>query len=85
MPKFMDVHDIGGPITPEAVAEIHAKDLAHQDAHGVKFIKYWLDEDKGKIFCLSESPSAEAHVAVHVEANGEGALPSDIYEVGEYS
>ena len=36
--------------------------------HGVKFTSYWLDEKKGKVFCLSEAPTMEAAKAVHKEA-----------------
>ena len=83
MPTYIDVHTIEGGVTVEAVAELHAKDLAYEHTHDVHFIKYWVDEKAGKVFCLSEAPSAEAAVAVHTEAHG--AVADEIYEVSEHS
>jgi hypothetical protein len=83
MPLFMDVHTVDGGVSAADVAGLHAKDLAHQHEHDVRFLKYWVDESAGKIFCLSEAPNAEAAVAVHRDAHG--ALADEIFEVGEYS
>ena len=83
MPLYMDVHTIGGGVAAADVAGLHEKDLAYQHNHDVKFIKYWVDETAGKVFCLSEAPSADAVVAVHREAHG--AVADEIFEVGEYS
>jgi len=44
--------------------------LAHQDAHGVDYQRYWVDESHGRIFCLVDAPDAEAARAVHQEAHG---------------
>jgi hypothetical protein len=38
----------------------HQADLERQDAHGVNYVRYWVDEAAGKIFCLVEAPDAEA-------------------------
>ena len=83
MPRYMDVHTIGGGVAAADVAGLHEKDLAYQHTHDVKFIKYWVDEAAGKVFCLSDAPSADAAVAVHREAHG--AVADEIYEVGEYT
>lgn len=83
MPLFMDVHTIGGGVTAETVAGLHEQDLAYQHNHDVKFIKYWVDEAAGKVFCLSEAPDADSAVAVHRGAHG--AVADEIYQVGEYS
>ncbi len=83
MPMYMDVHTIEGGVDASALASVHANDLAHQDAHGVHFLKYWVDEAQGKVFCLSEAPDSAAPNAVHMEANGITA--DEVYEVGEYS
>ena len=82
MPLFMDVHTVEGA-TEEDVAKAHAADLATQDNHGVRYLKYWVDEKAGKIFCLAEAPDAEAAVAVHREAHG--LVPDEIYEVSEHT
>jgi class 3 adenylate cyclase len=69
MPMYMDIHDVPG-VTSEGVARAHAADLHVQGQHGVEYIKYWVNEKKGKVFCLCHAPSAEAADAVHREAHG---------------
>ena len=81
MPLFMDIHEHVEGLTAEAVKQAHAKDLATQTKHGVKYLKYWFDERTGKVFCLVEAPSKEAAVAVHREAHG--LVADEIIEVKE--
>ncbi|NYJ74209.1 DUF4242 domain-containing protein [Allobranchiibius huperziae] len=81
MPRFMDVHSIDGGVSVEDVAKAHAADLAAQDEHDVKYLRYWVDEKQGKIFCLVDAPSAEAASTVHREAHG--LVADDVYEVHE--
>jgi hypothetical protein len=77
---YIDVHQLGpGKVKYEAVAQAHAKDLAVENKYGVRFIKYWVDESGGKIYCLSSSPSPEAITKTHKEAHG--LLPDSIYLV----
>lgn len=83
MPLFMDVHHKVEGATPEAVAAAHDQDLAIQDRYGVKYLKYWLDEGSGRIFCLVDAPSKEAAIAVHREAHG--LCADEIFEVTEAS
>jgi hypothetical protein len=78
----MDVHNLPGA-TAEAVAEAHMKDLAEQGKHDVKYLRYWVDEEKGKVFCLVEAPDAEAANTVHREAHG--LVADEIFEVSEGS
>lgn len=80
MPLYMDVHSNVAGLTAAKVAEAHQRDLAHQGKHGVEFVKYWFDEKKGKIFCLSKAPHAEAAKAVHLDA---GHPSDEIYQVSE--
>lgn len=70
MPLFMDVHHKVEGLTAEAVAGAHEKDLEIQDQHGVNYLRYWFDEDSGKVFCLVDAPNAEAAATVHREAHG---------------
>ena len=70
MPLYMDVHHLDGPVTVDDVAKAHLADLQHQDKHDVKYLRYWVDEAKGEIFCLVEAPSPEAANTVHREAHG---------------
>ena len=69
MPLYMDIHHVEG-VTAEAVAGAHEKDLAIQEAHGVDYRAYWVDEEKGTIFCLVDAPNPEAANNVHREAHG---------------
>ena len=69
MPLYMDIHTVPGA-TPEALEEAHNADLAVQDKHCVHCLKYWFNEDAGKVFCLFDAPSPEAAAAVHREAHG---------------
>ena len=81
MPLYMDVHKNVDGLTGEAVAGAHEKDLAVQEKHGVKYLKYWYDEGTGTVFCLCEAPNKEAAAAVHREAHG--LVADDIFEVKE--
>lgn len=78
----MDVHKVEGA-TEAALAEAHMADLKTQEQYGVKYLKYWLDEGQGKIFCLVEAPTAEDAVRVHREAHG--LVADEIFEVTEHS
>ena len=81
MALFMDTHTIGGPVTIDDVAIAHAADLQTQDAHGVHYLRYWVDQEHGKIFCLVDAPSAEAANTVHREAHG--LVADDVFAVQE--
>ena len=70
MPLYMDVHHHVAGATEDGVAGAHAKDLEVQGKYQVKYLKYWLDEKSGTIFCLVDAPSKEAAMQVHREAHG---------------
>jgi hypothetical protein len=61
--------------------EAHAADLRTQDKFGARYLRYWVNEPEGKVFCLIEAPSAEAATAVHKEAHG--LLADEIFAVEE--
>jgi hypothetical protein len=68
---FMDVHNLEpGKVTFEAVADAHQKDLATQGKYDVSFIKYWVDEEKGKVYCLAEASDSASVYNTHKEAHG---------------
>ena len=81
MALFMDVHNLTGPVTMDDVAKAHAADLQTQGEHGVHYLRYWVDESEGKIFCLVDAPSADAANTVHREAHG--LVADAIYPVAE--
>jgi hypothetical protein len=81
MPLFMDIHSIGAGATLDDVAKAHQADLATQGDYDVSYLRYWVDESKGQIFCLVEAPDAEAANTVHREAHG--LVADAIYQVQE--
>jgi hypothetical protein len=81
MALYMDVHHLGGAVTIDDVATAHAADLTRQDEHGVHYLRYWVAEDEGKIFCLVDAPDAGAANVVHREAHG--LVADEIYPVIE--
>ena len=83
MPLFMDVHDVPGGVAMEDVAKAHIADLQTQDEYDVRYLRYWVDEIAGRIFCLVEAPSADAAAAVHRQAHG--LVADHIYRVQEGS
>lgn len=79
---FMDVHHLGaGKVTAEAVAAAHAKDLAAQAKHDVKYLDYFFDAETGTVMCLAEAADADAALRVHHDAHG--LMPDTIAEVTE--
>jgi hypothetical protein len=79
----MDVHEINGGVAMEDVAKAHMADLQVQAAHDVRYLRYWVDEQEGKVFCLVEAPSADAAAKVHREAHG--LVADHVYRVQEGS
>ena len=84
MPLFMDIHEnLPAGTTAQDVAGAHEADLRVQAKYGVKYIRYFMDEEAGKVWCVSDAPSAEASVKVHKEAHG--LVPARIFPVVEGS
>ncbi len=83
MSLFMDVHNIEGGVTVDDVIGAHKADLETQGRYGVSYLRYWVSEDEGKIFCLVEADDAESANTVHREAHG--LVADEIYPVREGS
>ena len=68
---FLDVHNLEpGKVKFEDVAGAHQKDLATEGKYDVSFIKYWVDEAQGKVYCLVEAPDSASVYLTHKEAHG---------------
>lgn len=79
---FIDVHDLEpGKVTFDDVEKAHQKDLATQNKYDVNFLKFWVDEAKGKVYCLSQAKDAASVEQTHKEAHG--LMPSVVYHVTE--
>ena len=77
---YIDVHHLQpGKVKFADVAKAHAKDLEVQKKYGVEFIKYWVDEEKGLVYCLSSSQDSSGIRKTHAEAHG--LLPGHIHTV----
>ena len=83
MPLYLDVHTIDGGVECAVVEKAHLADLATQGTHDVRYLRYWVNEDKGTVFCLVEAPSEDAANAVHKEAHG--LVADELYVVTEGS
>ncbi|HET6531413.1 MAG TPA: DUF4242 domain-containing protein [Actinoplanes sp.] len=81
MPLFMDVHHVAGGVSFDDVTDAHKADLQTQGRHNVRYLRYWVDERAGKIFCLVDAPDAEAATTVHRAAHG--LVADEIYPVQE--
>jgi hypothetical protein len=81
MPLFLEVHTIDAGASIEEVATAHVANLPLEARFGVRSLRYWVDEQHGKVFCLVEAPSGEAAASVHRQSRGFGAAA--IYPVKE--
>ena len=77
---YIDVHKMAaGKVHFADVAKAHEKDLAVQGKYGVNFIKYWVDEKNGEIYCLASAFDTASIRSAHNEAHG--LLPDHIHAV----
>ena len=77
---YLDVHHFGpGKVKYEDVAKAHARDLAVEKKYGVDFIDFWVDENRGTVYCLSSTADSASIRKTHSEAHG--LLPDQIYLV----
>ena len=83
MPLFMDMHEMGGRVSVDDVAQAHLADLQTQVGRDVRYLRYWVAEDDGRLFCLFEAPTAQAAAEVHRDAHG--LIATEVYRVQEGS
>jgi hypothetical protein len=77
---YIDVHKLEpGKVHFGDVAKAHEKDLAVQGKYGVNFMKYWVDEKNGSIYCLASAFDSASIRNAHKEAHG--LLPDQIHAV----
>jgi hypothetical protein len=81
MALFMDTHTLDGGVKASDVAQAHLADLQTQGTYGVRYLRYWVNEGEGKIYCLVDAPDADAAIRVHREAHG--LVAESIYPVIE--
>ena len=55
----MDIHEnLPAGTTARDVAGAHEADLRVQAKYGVKYIRYFMDEEAGKVWCAFRTPPA---------------------------
>ncbi|MEX2234591.1 MAG: nickel-binding protein [Cyclobacteriaceae bacterium] len=79
----MDFHKIAG-LTIEDVKKAHMADLSVQEQYGVKYHQFWLNQEAGTIFCLTEGPDMKTCEMVHRLAHGNVACAMTEVESGYY-
>ena len=80
MPLFMDVHSMD-EMSVEDVVHARLADLHTQPSYDVRYLRYWVCEESGKVFCLVDAPSAIAAATVHLEAHG--GVAQELFAVQE--
>ncbi len=79
---FIDVHQLTpGKVKFEDVAAAHLKDLQVEKRFGVHFINFWVNEEKGLVYCLSSAADTASIRKTHAAAHG--LLPSYTFEVAD--
>ena len=72
MPMFMDVHTRGDTLATlrdSAHSQAHARTAGPTPrGHHVHYLRYWVDEARGKVFCLVDAPDTGAPAGVHRRA-----------------
>ena len=77
---YLDVHYLpAGKVKFKDVMDAHQKDLAVQSLYGVNFFKFWVDEKKGIVYCLSSATDSASVRETHRRAHG--LLPAEIMTV----
>jgi hypothetical protein len=77
---FIDVHEFGpGKVTYADVMAAHQKDLAIEGKYDVDIIKFWFDQEKGKVYCLAAAKDSNSLIETHRVAHG--LVPQHVYPV----
>ncbi len=74
----MDSHIVPG-VEAKHAAEAHKKDLEVQERFCCRNMTYWIDEDKGRVFCLIDAPNEQAVREMHDQSHG--IVPHEIIPV----
>lgn len=78
MARYIDIHSGVLGATEGQLRAAHARRLSVEAAEGVRFERAWLDQEFGKVFCLSTAPSKEALMRAHEQA---GQTVVEVYEL----
>lgn len=59
MARFIEVHERDGR-SVEDIAELHGTERQACLMYGVTFLRHWLSEESGRIFCLVDAPDMDS-------------------------
>lgn len=79
-PFCLDTHFRVDGLSPQQIADAVQFHDKVGTKHNVRWLKAWYDDQSGRLFCLSKSPTPEAHVTVHGEA---GLIVDELNQVTE--
>jgi len=65
---LMDVYSMGDTLALRYATHAHAATVKLQGGQDVHYLRYWVDEARGKVFCLVDAPDAGGPAAVHRRA-----------------
>ena len=74
MPRYVILRDFGGrfgELSEEEMEAVGARLKAAEDAMGIRWVRSWEADEKGKVYCEYEAPSMEALL----EATRRGGFP----------
>jgi len=79
MPLFMAMHQVTPHMSPDEAARLVYGVISrlHDDT---RWLRYWLDDDDGKMICLWSAPDA---AAVWQIVRGAGVPTSEVFAVDE--
>jgi hypothetical protein len=80
MPLFMDVNTFDRDVSTDDLVAAYEAELATEGHFGVSYLRYWVSEPAGKVFCLVEADDPDMVVSRH---GIPGLSAHEIYPVSE--
>ena len=56
MPLYMDIHRNVEDVTPDGIELGHLGDVEAQEQYGVRYLRYWVNQEAPEVFCLVDAP-----------------------------
>lgn len=82
MPLFIDVQTVGRGASAQDLVQVCETESAGGGRFGVTYLRYWVSEPAGKVFCLVEADSPDLVPSRHGATPG--LVSREIYPVSEH-
>ena len=79
MALFWIIHSKVDESTVRALESAHNMDLAIDEPHGARCLRYWFNRTTRDVYCLVEGPDERTAATAH--RSGSGLVPDVIIEV----